>query len=731
MGISTATAPAPAPRGSAITPDYSSASLHRRFLLTAALGGTIAILLLAGGAWRLLQRTIDTRADQTLAEAALRSDLVLASAIDARRRETGVLALSPQVVAAARQGTARAAALGLAGADIATAESRFAQTHTLAVAPDTRQMLTVLLPHLAAQQLILTDSSGYNAVVTHRSSDFVQSDESWWQDAWKNGYSISDAAYDSASRASVVSLASVVRDGDRKVGVVKVKFDVTPLVTSLASAGAGVRIDVLDAADRVILSSDSAAMGSLLRGIPAVALTESLRFRTGDVEERAVARASGTNRWRIVAHVPQGSVGAAYRLEKLGILGGAGALLAVLLGLLFAMNRLLTRRISSPLGELAGAAEAVAAGNFTVAVKHTTTDDEVGRLGRAVAAMVMELRRLAVEIASSTRETNTMSSEITAGSEEMAATAGEIASTASDLSVQASRMAETIGALAENAGSLRGLANELEAGAQEGVARNSTLRTLATENRSGLDASADSLGTLEDDVQASAAAIEALADASAEIRSFVTLVRKLARQSKLLALNAAMEAARAGAQGEGFAVVAGEVRRLATMSSDAAERTETIVNGVLSGIESSRASAVRAVEMATEVRSSTTRASASFAEIERAVAEAEAWTASVQQTSTTTSQLVADMTARLETLSGGTESFAAAMQQVAASSEEQSAATEEIAGAANTLVMAADRLSRLVAGLEFEESAAAAEPASPAARGGEVMGAGMPVLATA
>ena len=711
MGISSPTAPGS--RGSTIAPDYSSASLHRRFLISAALGGALTIALLTGGAWQLLQGTIDARGTQTLREAALRSDLVLASAIDARRRETDVLALSPQVVAAASQGTATATAQGLVGLPIEVVEQRYSADHSMRIGGDTRRMLTALLPHLAAQQLILTDANGFNALITHRSSDFVQSDEAWWQDAWRDGYSISDAAYDSASRASVVSLASVVRDGDRKVGVVKVKFDVTPLVASLASAGAGVRVDVLDAPGRIILSSDSSAMGKLLPGVPPGQRSDALALPIDDVNARAVVRVAGTNRWRIVAHIPEASVGAAYRAERLGIIGAGAALLAVLLVLLFAMHRFLTRRISTPLGELAGAAEAVAAGNFTVAVNHTSTDDEVGRLGRAVGAMVVELRRLAGEIAGSTRETNTMSSEITAGSEEMAASAGEIASTASDLSVQATGMAETINSLAENAGSLRGLASELEAGAQEGVTRNTALRNLATDNRAGLDASAQALGTLENDVQASAAAIEALADASAEIRSFVTLVRKLARQSKLLALNAAMEAARAGAQGEGFAVVAGEVRRLAAMSSDAAERTESIVNGVLSGIESSRASAGRAVGMATEVRTSTTRASASFAEIELAVAEAEAWTASVQQTSTSTCQLVAEMTVRLETLSSGTESFAAAMQQVAASSEEQSAATEEIAGAANTLVMAADRLSRLVAGLTFED--AATQPPEPAA----------------
>jgi methyl-accepting chemotaxis protein len=301
-----------------------------------------------------------------------------------------------------------------------------------------------------------------------------------------------------------------------------------------------------------------------------------------------------------------------------------------------------------------------------------------------------------------------MSHEITAGAEEMAAAAGEMAHTASELSSQASGMAGTIGTLAKAAGELKELATALDDGAHEGVVRNTALRTLAAENRAGLDASATSLGTLAADVNASATAVEALGEASQEIRSFVTLVRKLARQSKLLALNAAMEAARAGEHGEGFAVVASEVRRLSAMSSEAAERTETIVTGVLSGIDQSRESAKRAVATAEEVRDATSRASASFADIERAVADAEAWTTAVEQTSAATNRLVADMTARLDSLSVGTESFAAAMEQVAASSQEQSASTQEIAAAAGSLASAAERLARLVANLKLGDTTAVA-----------------------
>ena len=712
--------------------DYST-SLHRRALVGASVAGVVGILALAGGAHLLLQRNAARQGDVTLREAAHRASLILTVAIDERVRETDVLAMAPEVVAAAREGNDRSAALHLPGTAIPVLEQRYAVDHSLLLAPRTRDYLRTVLPHFAARDVLLTDANGYNALITDRSADFVQSDEGWWQDAWRTGHSLSDAAYDSASRSSVIAASSTIRDGDRKVGVLKVKFDVTPLVTSLATSGAGVRVDVLDSVGRIILSSDPHAMGGTITGVSAGDSSATVPLQLGSESERALASRAAAGRWLIVAHEPQAVLDASLRPARLAILASTTALLLLLLALLLAIHRFLTRRMTDPVRALARAAEAVAAGNFGVDVMHTTTDDEIGRLGRAVAAMVIELRRLARAMALSSEQTNTMSAEITAGSEEMAATAGEIASTASDLSVQSTAMAETIASLATSAGSLRGLATELDVGALEGVSRNLALRDLAIENRAGLDASALSLDGLAENVQASARAIEALAEASTEIRSFVTLVRKLARQSKLLALNAAMEAARAGAQGEGFAVVASEVRRLATMSSEAAERTESVVAAVLGLIDESRESARRAVETGAEVRSSTARATASFAAIERAVQEAEQWTASVQHTSGATSQLVETMTAQLDELAGSTENFAAAMEEVAASSEEQSAATEEIAAAANTLVGAADRLNRLVGGIQLGSAASEAGKGPVAAAGGARPAAGfaLPPLAGA
>jgi methyl-accepting chemotaxis protein len=388
------------------------------------------------------------------------------------------------------------------------------------------------------------------------------------------------------------------------------------------------------------------------------------------------------------------------RVARLTLLGCSAALLVAIVAGLWVVNHYVGSRVAQPAMQLVRAAEAVAAGDLSVDVVHAGRD-EIGRLARALSIMIAALRRLAGALATSARETAGMSVDISSGAEQMAAAAGEIATTATDLSEQATAMAESIQSLNGAAEGLERLASELDQGAREGVDRNARLRALAGENRARLDESSRALATLSSDAEASAAAAAALASASEEVRAFILLQRKIARQSKLLALNAAMEAARAGEQGEGFAVVAGEVRRLAATSSEAAERTEAVVESLLAGIEQTRASSARTANTVRDVREVTEGAAGSFGQIELAVADLEAWTSAVERTARAAHELARETTQRLGSLAAGTEAFAAAMQEVAASSQEQSASTQEIAAAASALSGAAERLSDLVSNLRL------------------------------
>ena len=379
------------------------------------------------------------------------------------------------------------------------------------------------------------------------------------------------------------------------------------------------------------------------------------------------------------------------RGDKWWLVIGPALLLSVFvcgLGFRYYVSRIIGAQNSA----LADVAEAVAAGDLTKRPEAAGQGGQVGRLGQAMVAMTTELSRLITLIRASTAETTAFSSEITGGTEHLAQAASSIALTASTLTQQAVEMADSIGLLANETSRLGELARHLATGAQGGLERNRRLKALASDNHERLDESSSRLGALAEDVQASAQAVEAAGAAADEIRAFVSLVQKIARQSKLLALNAAMEAARAGEQGEGFAVVASEVRRLAANASNAAEQTEALIQGILTRINDARGAGARALDRVQAVRDATEHGRRSFTQVEEAVREADLWTVDMASSATAGDQLVGDLQRRLAELNTGTQGFVHAMHDVAAASEQQSASTQEIAAAAAELSRTAAQL---------------------------------------
>ncbi len=687
----------------------SARSLRWRFLSLAGTGALLVLGVVGYSGLLVLRKSIAGDEDARIVSSALLSEQLVQRLLAERARQVQLIASEPEVIAAAKKGTEVSRTKGLPNHSIDDLEQMFKGPRSQQVDDNALRYLNALLPKLDIAEVMLTDEFGYNAVTTSLSSDFVQSDEAWWQAAWGNGMTTAQATIDPVMGRTVVELAGVVRDGTMRVGVVKVKFGLSLVDSVLAqgsAVGSSLRVDLVDSTGKIIASSGRAARFKTLSGFSTVAAQDPgavFDFSADSIKRRGSVFATNGGRWRVVSHMSVADATRAYSEARWGLIIGLSLMLGLIVTSLSLVGKFIERRVTGPARELAVAAEAVAAGDLSKQITQTGDEDEIGRLAKAIGAMMLELRRLATALNESAAETGSMTIEITSSSEEMAASAGQIAHTAADLSQQSSVMAETIQALAASSEHLVGLASGLDAGAHDGVERNARLRTLALENRARLDDSSRSLATLSNDVEANAAAVEQLASASEEVRTFVTLVQKLARQSKLLALNAAMEAARAGEHGHGFAVVAEEVRRLAAMSSDAAERTERVVGDVLRGVAQSRASSERTVETVRTVREATEQGSRSFGQIEHAVAEADTWTGSIENAVNAASSLVREMRSKLDSLAAGTDSFAAAMQEVAASSEEQSASTEEIAAAAGTLSGAADRLTQLVSNLRLEE----------------------------
>jgi methyl-accepting chemotaxis protein len=212
--------------------------------------------------------------------------------------------------------------------------------------------------------------------------------------------------------------------------------------------------------------------------------------------------------------------------------------------------------------------------------------------------------------------------------------------------------------------------------------------------------------------------LAALAEASGEIRSFVLLVRKMARQSKLLALNAAMEAARAGEHGSGFAVVAGEVRRLARSSNDAADRTDKLVADVLERIERVRQASLRAVEVSKFARAAATTSIVNLEELDRAAREAVA-AAVAEDDDVTGIRAATDAIALpLQQLAREAESLASSLKEASQVAGAQQGRIQDLAVAANALARDAARSTatlssiRVGAMVTAETLAAAPDPES-------------------
>jgi len=219
---------------------------------------------------------------------------------------------------------------------------------------------------------------------------------------------------------------------------------------------------------------------------------------------------------------------------------------ALLLGGVFAW--LLTRSITRPLRQAVHAAEQVAAGDLTVEID-TSATDETGALLRALGHMNTSLSKIVDEVRSGTQTISGASSEIAAGSFDLSSRTEQ----------QAAALEETTASMEELTGTVRQNADNARQANQLAIAASS----VATQAGQAVDQVVATMGSIN--------------DSSRKIVDIIAVIDGIAFQTNILALNAAVEAARAGEQGRGFAVVASEVRTLAQRSAAAAKEIKQLI----------------------------------------------------------------------------------------------------------------------------------------------------------
>jgi methyl-accepting chemotaxis protein len=376
-----------------------------------------------------------------------------------------------------------------------------------------------------------------------------------------------------------------------------------------------------------------------------------------------------------------------------------GALAFAALG--FAMELLLVRilleTVFKPTGLAASVAGRVALGDLSLPEKAGSGDD----LSRSISAMLEKLRDLVGTIRQHAHEAAAMSQQIAASTQEMSASTQEVASTTGDLTERASQQAVVVRAAADDAGKILDIAQELAAGAVQAAERNAALARLARGHRERLDLSTAELGKLTEEVEQAAGEAASLAAASEEIEKFIAQTKAIAKQTHMLALNASIEAARAGDEGKGFSVVAEEVRKLAAQAARSATSTSETVQTVLAQVGTARERLIRLGRGGMVARDAAHSAADGLANVATDADANDEWTRRISASAGEVRGLIEGIAGRMREVSAGTEDYAAAAQQIAAAAEELNASTAEISSSAGHLADAAERLTGAVGGFRL------------------------------
>jgi len=222
------------------------------------------------------------------------------------------------------------------------------------------------------------------------------------------------------------------------------------------------------------------------------------------------------------------------------------------------------------------------------------------------------------------------------------------------------------------------------------------VQKLAGQHHADVSAASQALLDVREFVQGTAQQVNELNRLSESITEFVDLIKQISSQTNLLALNAAIEAARAGEHGRGFAVVADEVRSLADSSADAAEEVTKTVSHIRQQVKEVAdtmqvgSDKVRGVETVAEA------AAGALDDIAKSVQGIRDSARRVTTSAGENRTVVDEMTKRTSAVATAASEHASASEEVSAAAEQQSASTEEMAAAAGDLLQGAHRLAQLV-----------------------------------
>ncbi|MBM1186718.1 methyl-accepting chemotaxis protein [Pseudomonas lundensis] len=392
----------------------------------------------------------------------------------------------------------------------------------------------------------------------------------WYKDALNsNGASLTEPYIDAVTGQMIISIGTAVKKAGQTLGVVGTDLTlktVTDSINALDFSGMGYAF-LISGDGKILVHPDNTLVMKNLKDIyphDTPPISSDISEVTLDGKERIVTFAPvkglGSVNWYVGLSIDKAQAFAMLSTFR------TSAIIATVIAVIsiIALLGLLIRLLMQPLHVMTRAMQNIAQGEGDLTRRLVVeSKDEFGTLGSAFNQFVERIHTSMTEVASATEHVNEVALRVVSASNSSMVNSDE----------QASRTNSVAAAI-----------NELGAAAQE-IARNaaqashqaSDARGLAEEGQQVVERSIGSMQQLSQMLSTSSGHIESLNDKTVNIGQILEVITSISQQTNLLALNAAIEAARAGEAGRGFAVVADEVRNLAHRTQESAQQVQKMI----------------------------------------------------------------------------------------------------------------------------------------------------------
>lgn len=356
----------------------------------------------------------------------------------------------------------------------------------------------------------------------------------------------------------------------------------------------------------------------------------------------------------------------------------------------------LTRSIRGPVLRLVAEMKEVAQGNLRVEPLVVKTRDEIFDLANSFNEMTDSLKRVIRQAGATSEQVAASAEELMASAEQTSRATEQIAVTVQEVAVGTDRQVASVEQGARAIDDMSRGIRQIAANAQQASSMVVQVASMAGEGNQSIQAAVQQMNAIHDSIRELAGVVDGLGNHSQAIGQIIEVITGIAEQTNLLALNAAIEAARAGEHGRGFAVVADEVRKLAEQSSKSAQQ----IGQLIQTIQTDTKLAVESMESGTkEVQEGILvvhHAGETFGQIQMSITtvadQIQDVSAAAQEVSAHSEQVVQ----AIELVSEVSEIAADGTQNVSAATEEQLAAMEEITSSATALSTMAEELQQMI-----------------------------------